>query len=94
VPEKCVGAVDGVDHPHEALLEPVGVVLGLFRQPAIIRPATEQRAFERSVDCEIRLAHLGAVELRLHREVLAEIAMGELASRLHRILQQAKVLVE
>ena len=86
--------VDRIDHPHEALLEAVGVVLGFLRQPAVIRPAAEQRALESVIDGEVGLAHLGAVVLPPHREVLLlpEIAVRELACVLDRGLEQAEVL--
>ena len=94
VAEKGVGPVDRIDHPHEAVLEPVGVVLGFLRQPAVIRPAAEKRALEKIVDGEIGLAHLGAVVLPLHLEVLPEIAVRELACVLDRGLEQAEVLLK
>ena len=94
VAKKGVGPVDRIDHPHQAPLEPRRVVLRFLRQPAVIRPAAEQRCLQRFVDGNVGVAHLGAVVLSPHRDLLAEIAMRELAGLLDRRLQQTKVLLE
>ena len=76
--QKGVGAVDRIDHPHDAPLEPRGVVLGLLREPAIRRPGRRERALQRGIDGEVGLAHLAAVELApAPRRLLPEIAEGD-----------------
>src|SRR3989304_6596533 len=79
VTQEGVGSVDRIDHPYPAVLEPLRIVLGLLREPAIVRPRCVQREFERYIEGKVGLAHLAAVDLPFHDDRLAEIGEGKLA---------------
>ena len=77
--QEGVGTVDRIDHPNPRPGEPLGAVLGLFRQPAVIWAGALELALQQRVGREIRFAHLRAVELLLHRNLLPEVGQRKRA---------------
>jgi hypothetical protein len=86
VTQEGVGAVDRVDRPNPAALEPFVIVLRLLRQPAIVGARHVKREFQRDVEREVGLAHLAAVDLPfdvtgLRNRALARFARAFLKKR-------------
>jgi hypothetical protein len=92
--EEGVGAVDWVDHPYAVVLEPLRLVLGFLREPAIIGPCAFKGKLKRGIDGKVRLAHLGSIALPLYRDLLPEKSEGERARILHRFLEERIVRIE
>ena len=92
--EEGSGAVDGIDDEDAFGLEPGGIVLGLFGQPAIAGAGLTQAPLEKVVDGEVGLADRIARLLFPARYIGAKVAHGHCTRLAHGGGEQGVIALE